>query len=43
MLEYIPSRKLFYCNSFKSFDFSTLYTTIPNSKLKKQTKGVGPT
>jgi hypothetical protein len=22
------------CNSIKTFDFSTLYTTIPNSKLK---------
>ena len=39
LLEYILSS----CNSIKKFDFSTLYTTIPHSKLKGQIKGVGPT
>jgi hypothetical protein len=34
MLEYIQSRSLSSCNSIKIFDFSTLYTTIPHSKLK---------
>ena len=34
MLEYIQSRSLSSCNSIKTFDFSTLYTTIPHSKLK---------
>jgi hypothetical protein len=33
MLEYIQSRSLSSCNSIKTFDFSTLYTTIPHSKL----------
>jgi hypothetical protein len=32
LLEYIQSRSL--CNSIKTFDFSTLYTTISHSKLK---------
>jgi hypothetical protein len=32
-LEYIQSRFLS-CNSIKTFDFSTLYTTIPHSKLE---------
>ena len=40
LLEYIQSRSLSSCNSNKTFDFSTLYTTIPHSK---QIKGVGPT
>jgi hypothetical protein len=31
-LEYIQSRSLSSCNSIKTFDFSTLYTTIPHSK-----------
>ena len=30
----IQSRFLSSCNRFKTFDFSTLYTTIPHSKLK---------
>ena len=34
MLEYIQSRSLSSCNSTKTFDFSTLYTAIPHSKLK---------
>jgi len=33
-LEYIESRSLSSCNSIKIFDFSTLYTIIPHSKLK---------
>ena len=32
--EYIQSRPLSFCNIIKTFDFSTLYTTIPHSKLK---------
>ena len=34
LLEYIQSRSLSSCNSIKTFDFSTIYTTIPHSKLK---------
>ena len=34
LLDYIQSRTLSSCNSIKTFDFSTLYTTIPHSKLK---------
>ena len=34
MLEYIQSRSLSSWNIIKTFDFSTLYTTIPHSKLK---------
>ena len=34
LLEYIQSRSLSSCNSINTFDFSTLYTTIPHSKLK---------
>ena len=34
LLEYIQYRSLSSCNSIKTFDFSTLYTTIPYSKLK---------
>jgi hypothetical protein len=34
MLEYIKSRSLSSCCSIKTFDFSTLYTTIPHSKLR---------
>jgi hypothetical protein len=33
LLEYIQSRSLSSCNNIKTFDFSTLYTTIPHSKL----------
>ena len=38
LLEYIQSRSLSSCNSIKTFDFSTLYTTIPHSKLKDKLK-----
>ena len=34
LLEYIQSRSLSSYNNIKTFDFSTLYTTIPYSKLK---------
>jgi len=34
LLEYIQSRPLSSCNNIKSFDFSTIYRTIPYSKLK---------
>ena len=34
LLEYIQSRSLSSCNGIKTFDFSTLYTSIPHSKLK---------
>jgi endonuclease III-like uncharacterized protein len=34
LLEYLQSRSLSSCNSIKTFDFSTLYTAIPHSKLK---------
>ena len=35
LLEYIQSRSVYSCNSIKTFDFSTLYTTIRrHSKLK---------
>jgi hypothetical protein len=34
LLEYIQSRFISSCNSIKIFDLSTLYTTIPHSKLK---------
>jgi hypothetical protein len=34
LLEYIQSRSLSSCNSIKTVDFSTVYTTIPHSKLK---------
>ena len=33
MLEYKQSRSFSCCNSIKTFDFSTLYTTIPQSNL----------
>ena len=32
--EYIQSRSLSSCNSINTFDFSTLYTTIPHSMPK---------
>ena len=34
MLEYIQSRSLSSCYSINTFEFSTLYTTIPHSKLE---------
>ena len=36
LLEYIQSRYLSSCYSIKTFDFSTVYTTIPHSKLKNK-------
>ena len=33
LLEYIQYRSLSSCNIIKTFDFSTLYATIPHSKL----------
>ena len=38
LLEYIQSKFLSSCNSIKTYDFSTLYTTIPHSKLKDRLK-----
>jgi len=35
MLEYIQSiTSIYSCNSFTRIDFSTIYTTIPQSKLR---------
>ena len=34
LLENIQSETLSSCNNIKTFDFSTLYTSIPYSKLK---------
>jgi len=34
LLEYIQSRPLSSSNNIKAFDLSTLYTTIPHSRLK---------
>ena len=34
LLEYIQYRSLSSCNIIKTFDFSTLYATIPHYKLK---------
>jgi hypothetical protein len=36
LLDYIQSRPLSSCNNIKTFDFSTLYTAIPHSKLKER-------
>jgi hypothetical protein len=38
LLEYIQYRSISSCNSIKTFDFSTFYTTIPNSKLKDKSR-----
>ena len=38
LLEYIQLRPLSLCNSIKTFDFYTLYTTIPHSKLQDRYK-----
>ena len=38
MLEYIQSRSLSSCNIIKTFHFSTLYTTIPHSKLNDRSR-----
>ena len=34
LVEYIQSRSLSSCNSIKTFNFSTLYRTLPHSKMK---------
>ena len=38
LLEYIQSMSLSSCNSIKTFDFFTLYTSISHSKLKDRLK-----
>ena len=38
MLEYIQSRSLFSCNNINTFDFSTLYTSIPRFKMKDRVR-----
>ena len=38
LLEYLQSRYLSSCNSIKTFDFFTLYTSISHSKLKDRLK-----
>ena len=38
MLEYIQSRIISSCNSIKTFDFSTLDTTVPHSELKDKSR-----
>ena len=38
LLEYIQSNFLSSCNFIKTFEFSTLYTSIPHSKLKEKLK-----
>jgi hypothetical protein len=40
LLEYVQFRPLHFYNSIETFDFSTLYPTIPHSKLKDR---FGPT
>ena len=36
LLEHLKYRTFYHVTSIKSFDFSTLYTTIPHQKLKKK-------
>ena len=36
----INSRSLAHINSIKTYDFSTLYTTIPHTKLKSRLKNL---
>jgi len=40
LLEYIQSMSLSSCNSIKTFDSFTLYTTIPHSTLKDRLRGL---
>ena len=40
LLENLKAQSLHYVNSVNSFDFSTLYTTIPHDKLKSKSKGI---
>ena len=37
-LETLSSRSQYVCNIIKTFDFSTLYTTIPHTLLKSRIK-----
>jgi hypothetical protein len=38
LLETLNSRSRYVCNSIKTFDFSTLLTTIPHTQLTSRTK-----
>ena len=38
LLENLKSQSLKHCSNINTFDFSTLYTTIPHSKLKSRLK-----
>ena len=38
LIDILTSRSLSECNSIKTFDFSTLYTTIPHAQLKSRMK-----
>ena len=38
LMDILRSRSISVCNSIKTFDFSTLYATIPHSKLKEKLK-----
>ena len=40
LLENLKAQSLHSVNSIKSFDFSTLYTTIPHDKLKSKLKAI---
>ena len=40
LLENLKAQSLHSINSIKSFDFSTLYTTIPHDKLKSKLKAI---
>ena len=40
LLENLKAQSLYYVNSIKSFDFSTLYTTIPHDKLTSKLKAI---
>ena len=40
LLEHLNSRSLAHINSIKTYDFSTLYTTIPHTKLKSRLKAL---
>ena len=42
-LVYIKARSLSTSNSTKTFDISTLYTTIPHPKLKDRLNRISPT
>ncbi|MEW8546858.1 MAG: hypothetical protein AB2693_25365 [Candidatus Thiodiazotropha sp.] len=40
VLESLKAQALFEVDSIKSFDFSTLYTTIPHDELKSKLKEI---